>query len=181
MIYESVDTLTGSLTACLIVWVVVNSSGNIPHPEPPSVQNSHSLCLLPQFPSFPIQPPFLLFPILLPSSASFHLPSSSIPEAPSHHTLSSSLPTPLHPLCSPPPLPLVALSLSLPVGRASNHVGCMSGLAWHTVCLRTTLERTCWLDPDWSKCRNSSIVVGKQGVVIVAWLDSGHSQWFIVL
>lgn len=34
---------------------------------------------------------------------------------------------------SPPP----HHSLSLPVGRASNRVGGMSGLVWHTVCLRT--------------------------------------------
>lgn len=85
--------------------------------------------------SFTAQPP-LFFPSLLSPPLLLHPWSPFSP--PTTHTLIQP-PTLLPPPCSPPHHP-PRHSHSLPVGRASNHVGGMSGLAWHTVCLRTTLR-----------------------------------------
>lgn len=57
----------------------------------------------------------------------------------------------------PPP----HLSFLLPVGRASNHVGGMSGLVWYSVCLHAALRGHA-NSTHAGQTRKGSDVVGKQ-------------------
>lgn len=183
MIYESADAPTvGLLTACLIVWVVFSSSGDTPHPSASFNQetptHSVSVCLFlssHSFSSFPIQPPFLLSPLfILPSSPSFHLPSTSSSSFSPSSSFMLQAPFPPHapipslptPPCSPPPLPLVVLTAS-----RQGHLPC----GWHVWisvahCLPSyNTERTYRLGTDWSKCR---VAVLWQVTEALRWLDA---------
>lgn len=136
------NRLSECVSVCLCEW-----SSALPHPSIISrLQVSPSLSFLPQLPLILPHPAFLSPPNPF-SASSGHPPSplSPLPPPP--------LPTKrCHP--SPPPSYLL-----LPVGRASYHVGDMSGLVRHTVCcLRAAAWRLVECGAEQLKCGAATAV-----------------------
>lgn len=131
------------LTDSSTLWVAVKPTGSLSLPLSTSL-SSNSV-------------PFFIHSL-------FSLPHPSFHFSPSHPASTSTSPP-----CFPPPPHLPFL---LPVGRASNHVGGMSGLVWYSVCLHTALRGHA-NSTHTGPTRNGSDVVGKQDMASALYSSLG--------